>query len=255
MPEPIPTEGSSGAEFGARTPWTAGAAAVFGVLTVATSMWIASLAQPLHAGLGTWLARGRTTPGAELGQPYNMVITLLVVQAVIIAMVWWGAARFGGERRRVLSLDRKLTLSAFLWGLAGMIALLAPYNIVMFTLWPGVFAADMRPFWDLARSPALGLAAVAVAAGAPLAEELLFRGFLLPALCKTRHGFIGAAVIASLGWTALHFYSIAGLIEVLLIGLYFSWLMWRHNNLLLPLSLHALYNGGQLAALALWPGT
>jgi membrane protease YdiL (CAAX protease family) len=82
-----------------------------------------------------------------------------------------------------------------------------------------------------------------VGIGAPLSEELLFRGFLQAALARSRLGFAGGAVIASLLWTALHAgYSIPGIIEVFVIGLFFSWLLWRTGSLLVPIVCHALYN-------------
>lgn len=239
--------------FCARTPWTAGAAAVFGIITIVSAIFWARGLQPLHAGIGAWLGSGRHVNGTDVGLIANSMLTLLVLQAVIIAMVWWGAARFGGDRLSLLSLDRGFTLRTFLTALAGMAALLLPYNILVYSIWPEHFAADLRPFWDMARSPVVWLGAIAVVIGAPISEELLFRGFLLPALSKTRYGFAGGALVATIGWTALHFYSIAGMIEVLAIGLYFSWLMKRNGSLWLPMTLHALYNGGQLAALALWP--
>ncbi len=240
--------------LGAQTPWSAGAATMFGAIAVALALGIAVLAQPLHAGLGEWIGRGRGMPGDNAGLVANTMLTLIVMQAVMAGAAWWGAGRFGGDRLRVLSLDRGLSLKPFLWGLAGMIALLAPYNLMTYTLFPSQFAADLRPLWDLARSPANWLVGLAVIVGAPLAEELLFRGFLLPALTKTRRGFWGAAVATTFGWTALHFYSIAGLIEVFMIGLYFAWLVRRYGTLWLPIGLHALYNGLQFAVLVAWPG-
>lgn len=248
--EPASPEAASPAEpFATRTPWTAGAAAVFGLLTLALSIGTAGMMQPLHAGVGRWLAGSQ--PGVAVLA--NAMLTLLIMQAVIFAMVWWGAARFGGQRLVLLSLRPNLPLSAFLYGLAGMVVLLGPYNLTVYLLSPENFAADLRPFWELARSQTVWLSALAIVIGAPITEELLFRGFLLPALTKTRWGFAGAALLTTLGWTALHFYSLAGLIEVFLIGLYFSWLMHRHANLWLPIALHMLYNGGQLAVMALWP--
>jgi hypothetical protein len=254
MPDATPAAPGPTAPFVQRTPWTAGAATVFGIMTVAVSLLVARLAHPLHANLGHWLGGGRGSGSADAGVLFNTMLTLMVMQAVIVACVWWGAARFTGNRGRVLALDQGFGLSAFLAGMAGMIALLAPYNLLIYSLWPSQFAADLRPFWDLARSPAAGLAAVAVVAGAPLAEELLFRGFLLPALAKTRFGFAGAAVMSSIGWTTLHFYSLAGLLEVFAIGLYFAWLVRRFGSLWLPMALHACYNGLQFAVLSVWPG-
>ena len=254
MAEPAPDAADTSAAFGDRTPWSAGAATVFACITIAVAYGVARMAQPLHAPLGMWLGGARTRPGIDAGLTVNTMLTMLVLYGVVIAMVWWGAARFGGVRPRVLSLGPRPRLATVLASLAGMIALLAPWNLAVYLLWPDQFADDLRPFWEFARSPAVWLAALVLVVGAPLSEELLFRGFLLPALTKTRHGFRGAAVLTTLGWTLLHGHSILGLIEVGLIGLYFSWLMWRHASLWLPIGLHALYNSVQLAALALWPG-
>lgn len=245
MPPPDP--------LAARTPWSAGAATVFGAVAVAMAVLVAGVAQPLHAALGEWIGQGRGAPGQNAGLVANTMITLIVMQAVMAGMAWWGAGRFGGDRMRVLSLEGGLSLTPFLWGLGGMIALLGPYNLLVYSLFPQHFATDLRPMWDLARSPVNWLVGIAVVIGAPVAEELLFRGFLLPALTKTSRGFWGAAIVTTLGWTALHFYSLAGLIEVFTIGVYFAWLVRRYGTLWLPMALHALYNGLQFAVLASWP--
>ncbi len=240
--------------FGARTPWSAGAATMFGVIAVVLALFVAALAQPIHAGLGDWIGRSLGAPGENAGLVANTMLTLMAMQAMMAGAAWWGAGHYGGDRRRVLSIDQGLALTPFLWGLLGMIALLGPYNLFVYALFPSQFAADLRPMWDLARSSVNWLVGLAVIIGAPLAEELLFRGFLLPALTKTSRGFWGAAVVTTFGWTALHFYSIAGMIEVFMIGIYFAWLVRRYGTLLLPMALHALYNGLQFAVLAAWPG-
>ncbi len=257
MPDAVPSAETPGAApddaLGTRTPWSAGAATVFGVAAVALAVVIASVAQPIHAALGEWIGRGHGAPGQNAGLVANTMITLMVMQAVMAAMAWWGAGRFGGDRMRVLSLDGGLSLTPFLWGLGGMIVLLGPYNLLVYSLFPQHFATDLKPMWELARSPVNWLVGLAVVIGAPVAEELLFRGFLLPALTKTSRGFWGAAVATTIGWTALHFYSLAGLIEVFTIGIYFAWLVRRFGTLWLPIALHALYNGLQFAVLASWP--
>ena len=48
-------------------------------------------------------------------------------------------------------------------------------------------------------------------------------------------------------------YSILGLAEVFMIGLYFCWLMWRFGNLWLTIALHAFYNGAQFLILTQVP--
>jgi membrane protease YdiL (CAAX protease family) len=102
---------------------------------------------------------------------------------------------------------------------------------------------DLRPFVNLIRGPDGVLAAAVVGIGAPLSEELLFRGFLLSALARTSLGFWGAALIVTALWTALHIgYSIVGIVEVFMIGLFFSWLLWRTGSLRVAIFCHALYN-------------
>jgi hypothetical protein len=62
-------------------------------------------------------------------------------------------------------------------------------------------------------------------------------------LARSRLGFWGGALVVSGLWTALHIgYSLAGVIEVFLIGIYFSWLLWRTGSLRVALFCHALYN-------------
>ena len=107
----------------------------------------------------------------------------------------------------------------------------------------------MAFFEEFIRSDAWWLAVLVIGLGAPVMEELLFRGFLFPALAQTRIGLIGAAVSTSAGWAALHAgYSSLGLIEVFAVGLYFSWLLVRTGSLRVPMFCHAAYN---LAVVAL----
>lgn len=252
----VPSLQNAGAasDFGARTPWTAGAAAVFALFALAVAIGLTWIARPLYATLGPLLVRDGPGLADNHGMLAASMLAMLLMQGTLIGLVWWGAGRFGGERRRVLSLAPDLPGNALLVGLGGMAALLIPYNLAVYLLFPTEFARDLRPFFELARSPAVWLASLVVTVGAPLSEELLFRGFLLPALVKTSRGFIGAAVLTTIGWTALHLgYSILGLVEITMIGFYFAWLMRRFENLWLPIILHALYNGLQLLALALLP--
>lgn len=69
-----------------------------------------------------------------------------------------------------------------------------------------------------------------------------------------RRSFLLASLFSTAAWTLMHLgYSILGLAEVFMIGIYFCWLMWRFANLWLTIALHALYNGGQLLVLMLLP--
>jgi membrane protease YdiL (CAAX protease family) len=171
-------------------------------------------------------------------------------QLIMVALTLFASSRFGGRPREVLALDRVpggwRTYAGALLGLVALQLLLSGVQ----RSFGHDMGTDLRPFVDLVRGPDGPLVAAVVAVGAPLSEELVFRGFLLSALARTSLGFWGAALLANLPWTALHWgYSTVGLLEVFLIGLFFSWLLWRTGSLRVPILCHAVFNGLVLAVL------
>ncbi len=104
-------------------------------------------------------------------------------------------------------------------------------------------AADLKGMSELFRGPWWPLALFVIGVGAPLSEELLFRGFLQTALVPTRLGYWGASVITTAIWTAMHAgYSLVGLTEVFLIGLIFCLMLRRTGSLRVTIACHAIYN-------------
>ncbi len=240
--------------FGARTPWTPGPAIAYTIFALLLAAGASILLQAMSFRLSRWLMTNHGAMPADHVTLANTMLTTLVLEAVTILVVLWGAGRGGGNRRRVLSLPSRLPLQTLLLGLAAMTALVVPINLAKFLLWPSAFSNDLSLYAAAAGTPALWLAAIVVTFGAPVSEELLLRGFLLPALAKGRQGFKGAAVITTAFWTLLHFnYTLTGLIEIFSIGLLFCWLLHRTGNLWLTIVLHGFYNALQLVAVAVWP--
>ena len=173
------------------------------------------------------------------------VLGAVAMSQVAGASAVWLAAGWRGESR-----TNALLLSAPLQGprayIKAFLVLAVAASIagaVTWFLWPDAVAGDLAAFAGLIRSEAWWLALLVIAVGAPLMEELLFRGFLLPALARSGIGFAGAAVVTSAAWAVMHAgYSMAGLAEVFLIGLYFSWLIKKTGSLRVPLFCHAIYN-------------
>ena len=172
-------------------------------------------------------------------------LVMIAFQAVIALGAWWLAGWFGGVRARVLSLaatwpsmkDMAILLSVFL-------SFTLPYTWAVYIFRPEVLIADNAQFASLMRSAEWPVYAFIIAIGAPISEEFLFRGFMLPALARSRIGFFGAAVITTLLWMALHFtYSIFGLIEIVMIGLLLSWAVRKTGSLWAPIAIHAINNG------------
>lgn len=174
-----------------------------------------------------------------------------VWQALIVVLTLLASLMFGGRIRDVLALPRaprgwRSYVGAFLTLVLMQIAL----SVVQYNTTSGDLYADLRPFVQLVRGPDWPLAAAVIGIGAPLSEEMLFRGFLLSALARTRLQFWGAAIIATALWTAMHAgYSLVGILEVFLIGMFFSWLLWRTGSLRVAIVCHAVYNSMVVVAL------
>jgi membrane protease YdiL (CAAX protease family) len=86
----------------------------------------------------------------------------------------------------------------------------------------------------------------AVAVGlAPLLEETLFRGLLLPALVR-RHGFASSALLVTLLFTGLHAFQTGlywpALASIFLCGWILAWLRQRHGALWPSVAFHIGFN-------------
>jgi membrane protease YdiL (CAAX protease family) len=190
------------------------------------------------------------TAAHDASAGWLMAVWLLAMQATVIAMVVAASGFFGGRPSAVLALDGWAPTRFFVAAVVLMFLLQLAYNAVVLPFARDTVMEDVKPFLEPLRSDAAPLFVLAISVGAPVSEELLFRGFLQSALAQTRLGYFGAALLTTLGWTALHAgYSGLGLVEVFIAGLFFSWLLWRTGNLWVPIVCHAVYNSTVLVAL------
>lgn len=216
--------------YRAETPWPAWRAllAAVGIVAVAS---VAGVAATMSAG-----ATGLGAPAVVLG--------LLATQTVMIVLTLVAARMFGSRPQSVLALGKPVggPLS-YVQALAILAAALAVYNGALVFGFGHDFWADIKPFAGLIRNDGWLLALLAIGIGAPVSEELLFRGFLQSALSQSRLAFAGAAAVSTAFWSALHIgYSLAGMVEVALIGGLFSWLLYRFGSIRITLLAHAIYN-------------
>lgn len=184
----------------------------------------------------------------------GLLAFLLLSQVCIVALTWLAAGFFGGNRREVLQVDRGAPSAGEVGtAIAGLIVVLGIFNALVYLLRPDLFFADMQQFLPMIRGPSWPLTAMSVGIGAPISEELLFRGFALSAVAQWRFGFWPAALLVNTVWTVFHIgYSVIGLLEVFVGGLYMSWLLWRSGSIWLPMICHAATNCVFLAILAVY---
>ncbi len=192
--------------------------------------------------------------GGQWPSDVNLV-GLLAFQVTIILLSLLAASRGGLPAAARLFLQQPpqgpaVYLSAF----ALLLALVAVYNAVAYAVGATDIVSDLKIFIELAQSPYWLIALLVIAVGAPVSEEFLFRGYLLPGLAASAIGFRGATLATSALWTLPHAgYSASGLVEVGLVGVYLAWVLWRTGSLWVPLFCHAAHNLTLMLGLMLWP--
>lgn len=232
-----------------RTGWPPVAAMMAAALIFAAAVTSATLVT-----LGLMHMTGGA-PGDTLHNERMLLISVLIMQMVITGLTVFAAGRFGSRRADMLALRApRGGILSFVIAFAGLIAIAAVVNGLAKYVSPGDMERDLQPFIGLAHSDLWWICLLAVGIGAPVSEELLFRGFLFPALASSRAGPAGAGLLTAISWAALHAsYSITGIVEVGLIGLYLAFVLWRSGSLWVPILCHGLYNSALFALIALSP--
>jgi len=89
-------------------------------------------------------------------------------------------------------------------------------------------------------TPLLWIAFVVVA---PLTEEIFFRGFLFKGIKNSKIGPVGAIIITSLAWSALHTqYDAYGIVVIFMGGLLLGFARAKSHSIYPPVVMHALQN-------------
>ena len=175
---------------------------------------------------------------------------LVASQAALALLTIEVAALHRARPQDNLHLDRpEGGWRAIVFALLLMLPLSLAINALSYAISPQGYIADYQQFKAMAQSSTFWGSFIGIAVGAPIWEEFLFRGFLLGPL-SAAFGFWPAALLVSGAWTLLHFgYSLAGLLEVFLVGLYFAWLLRRTGSLWVPIACHAGYNAAMFMTL------
>ncbi len=101
-------------------------------------------------------------------------------------------------------------------------------------------------------SHTLVLLALAFSVAAPVMEEFLFRGFLLPGYATAWFGRLGAVILSSALWAGMHVqYEFFFVAQIFILGLLFGWLRFRSGSTVLTLVLHGFINLSALVETAI----
>lgn len=178
--------------------------------------------------------------------PFVSVVTL---GAMIVPLIVIVAAVRAANCAQAEYLGLRMPAARYLWIGVATLAVLIP--LVDLVSWLAGYPVTPDFVIDVYRSAretgTLLLLAIALAVAAPVVEEVIFRGFLLPGLARSTLGTAGALLFTSLSWALLHAqYQPFYLIQIVLLGVVFGWLRLKSGSTLLTILLHGLLN---LAAL------
>ena len=88
---------------------------------------------------------------------------------------------------------------------------------------------------------------------APVFEEVFFRGFMFRGIQQSRLGTVGAIVITSLAWTAMHVqYDAYALTWVFALGILMGIARWKSGSVYLTMAVHAFANLISLVEVHAW---
>ncbi|MFO8012896.1 MAG: CPBP family glutamic-type intramembrane protease [Phycisphaerae bacterium] len=126
-------------------------------------------------------------------------------------------------------------------GLVALLALIAGQDLLSWSLERPIVAEFMLTAYRTAGF--LPVLVVALLVAAPLVEEVFFRGFMYKGLAASKAGVVGAILITSIVWAAIHLqYDWYGKTTILVIGLFLGVVRWRTKSITLPILLHGMMN-------------
>jgi uncharacterized protein len=174
------------------------------------------------------------------------VISLSVMMGLpaVLAVVWLAARRSGTPLFEYLAL-RRTSWGNLAIGIAALVLLVVGWDMVSRAIGREVAPGFMVEVLKSAQADgALWLLVVAFSVAAPVTEELMVRGLLYRGWSESFLRPIGAIVLSSLVWTAMHaqYYDWFPFSEVMSIGLLLGYMRWRANSTWLTIIMHGLNN-------------
>ena len=174
------------------------------------------------------------------------VISLSVMMGLpaVLAVLWLATRLSGTPFAEYLAL-RGTSWRNLLIGVAGLIVLIVGWDLFGRMLGREATPGFMLEVLKSAQADgAVWLLVIAFSVAAPVTEELMVRGFLYRGWSESFPRPIGAIVLSSLVWTAMHvqYYDWFLFGEVLSIGFLLGYMRYRSNSTWLTIIMHGINN-------------
>lgn len=210
---------------------------LFGIATFAVGIIFGTLPHDIVEYLG------RTTPGLLLAIAILYIVALAVIVGIPVGIRYW-FTRKRPDIRKLLGIDTPLKFKALAWvPLAWLGYFVATVVVTMIALnFPG-FNADQSqdvPFRNLNSANDLLIAFMGLVVFAPVAEEMLFRGYLFGKL-RAVSNFWVSTIATSLVFGIAHQQWNVG-IDVFVLSIFLCLLREKTGNIWAGMLLHGLKN-------------
>jgi len=188
---------------------------------------------------------------------YSLRIKAFYVLGTYLAMAIGGVAVLYFSIKSFLPLPQdwfklKLQGNVFAWGFGGYLValpLVLLVSLINQQIWQGQGGSNPLLLLALQAQDKVALAIFFITSSiaAPVFEEIMFRGFLLPSLTRYLSGK-SAIVVSALIFAIAHL-SLSEVLPLMTLGIVLAVVYTRSRNLLAPILLHSLWNSGTLISL------
>lgn len=176
----------------------------------------------------------------------HYVIAALAHTPVVLAAVAWLTHQRGWSARDYIGWHRVPLLRLLLW--LGALALFIPAEEAFLRYVATDAQAEIFSRELVQTSPNLVLLVLATVIAAPLAEEIVFRGFLWRGYVHLPEGPVGAILVSAALWAVIHIqYGAVGIGIILAAGLLFGTARYFGKSVLVPIVMHVAMNAYWLA--------
>lgn len=188
------------------------------------------------------------------GRAIFSLVYYLLMAAGSLGVLWW-SIRPWPLPQDMFSL--KPSRSAVLWGLGGyFVAVPLMFGVALINqqIWQGQGGSNplLQTVLEERDGVALLVFFLTAAIAAPLFEEVLFRGFLLPSL--TRYMSAGWAIVLSAFIFAAAHLSLSEVLPLTLLGAVLGFVYTRSRSLISPMILHSAWNSATMLGLFILGG-
>jgi membrane protease YdiL (CAAX protease family) len=219
--------------------------------SVRSAIGLVLLALALTLLAGAIVSQMGTTTWSPALHAFAAGCVLLGLYAALVGIVWGMATTSGVRLSEAVGLAHTVSSRWYAAAVGSAIvgwAFSAGYVWALTALGVRMPAENVAVLTLLARGPVgVAMTVVLLVVAAPIAEEIIYRGVLLPSLDE-RWGVTVGLVASAAVFSAVHL-SVVGFVPLMGVGLLFGWLFMKSRSLRVAMVAHAAFNAIGLGAM------